>query len=425
MASICTSKNGSQRISFSVGEGRRKTLYLGKVSNDAAKRMKKRVEAILEAKENHIPLDPRWLADLPEKLAKKMAAVGLIPGKARSGTLGNFLDEYIKQRASRDVTGATARAYRHTHRNLIALFGVERRLDTITAGDADRFRQALSGARPPGGKKKLSQNTVNRRCSFAKQFFGAAVKDGLIPTNPFAGLKGLMVRANRQRDYFLPREDAFALMDATTDREWRLIIALSRFGGLRCPSEHVALRWEDVNWARRRILIHSPKTAHRPGQASRVIPMFPELVEPLRDAFEHAEDGAMFVITRFRDPGTNARNHLLKLIRRAGLTPWPRLFHNMRASRETELAASHPIHVVCEWIGNSRLIAQEHYLRVTQADFDTAVRHEPSDKTTRATTRTGEEIEGKLCQPVSATVQQTPTKRQFPEKSRTRKLVTP
>jgi integrase len=425
MASICTSKNGSQRISFSIGDGQRKTLYLGKVSDDAAKRMKKRVEAILEAKENHIPLDPRWLADLPEKLAKKMAAVGLIPGKARSGTLWDFLDDYIKQRASRDVSRATARAYSHTHRNLIALFGAERRLDSITAGDADRFRQALSGARPPGCKKKLSQNTVNRRCSFAKQFFSAAVKDRLIPTNPFAGLKGLMVKANRERDYFLSREDAFALMDSTADRQWRLVIALSRFGGLRCPSEHLALRWEDVNWARKRVLIHSPKTAHRPGQESRVIPMFPELVEPLRDAFEHAEDGAKFVITRFRDPGTNPRSQLLKLIRRAGLKPWPRLFHNMRASRETELAASHPIHVVCEWIGNSRLIAQEHYLRVTQADFDAAVQHAASDKTTRAATRTGEEIEGKICQPVSAKVQQTPTNRQFPEESRARRLVTP
>jgi hypothetical protein len=33
-----------------------------------------------------------------------------------------------------------------------------------------------------------------------------------------------------------------------------------------------------------------------------------------------------------------------------------------------------PINVVCEWLGNSRLIAQEHYLRVTEADFDKATR---------------------------------------------------
>jgi hypothetical protein len=41
----------------------------------------------------------------------------------------------------------------------------------------------------------------------------------------------------------------------------------------------------------------------------------------------------------------------------------------MRASRQTELAESYPIHVVCEWIGNSRAVAQEHYLTVTDAHF--------------------------------------------------------
>ena len=62
-----------------------------------------------------------------------------------------------------------------------------------------------------------------------------------------------------------------------------------------------------------------------------------------------------------------------KIIRKAGLEPWPKLFHNLRASRETELAAEHPMHVVCEWIGNSPKVAKEHYLRVTDADFDKAI----------------------------------------------------
>jgi hypothetical protein len=41
----------------------------------------------------------------------------------------------------------------------------------------------------------------------------------------------------------------------------------------------------------------------------------------------------------------------------------------MRASRETELAAEHPIHVVCAWIGNSQAIAARHYPQVTDEDF--------------------------------------------------------
>ncbi len=55
------------------------------------------------------------------------------------------------------------------------------------------------------------------------------------------------------------------------------------------------------------------------------------------------------------------------------MKPWPKLFHNLRASRETELAESFPLHVVCAWIGNSQPIAAKHYLQVTDEHFERAV----------------------------------------------------
>ena len=58
-----------------------------------------------------------------------------------------------------------------------------------------------------------------------------------------------------------------------------------------------------------------------------------------------------------------------KIIRQAGLEPWPKLFHNLRASRQTELTERFPEHVVCEWIGNSQVVAREHYLRVRDEEF--------------------------------------------------------
>jgi hypothetical protein len=61
-----------------------------------------------------------------------------------------------------------------------------------------------------------------------------------------------------------------------------------------------------------------------------------------------------------------------------GLVAWPRLFQNLRTSRQTELAAQFPIRVVCQWIGNSAAIAQKHYLQVTEADFARAA--QASDK---------------------------------------------
>jgi len=55
--------------------------------------------------------------------------------------------------------------------------------------------------------------------------------------------------------------------------------------------------------------------------------------------------------------------------RRAGVAGWPRLFHSMRASRQTELQREFPLHVVCSWLGNSPRIAQQSYLLVTEDDF--------------------------------------------------------
>ncbi len=54
------------------------------------------------------------------------------------------------------------------------------------------------------------------------------------------------------------------------------------------------------------------------------------------------------------------------------MQPWPKIFHALRSSRETELAAEHPIHVVTAWLGNTPTIALRHYLLTTDADFDRA-----------------------------------------------------
>lgn len=70
----------------------------------------------------------------------------------------------------------------------------------------------------------------------------------------------------------------------------------------------------------------------------------------------------------------NLRTQFLKIIRRAGLQPWPRLFHNLRASCETDLMAAHPIHVITEWLRNTPRVALKHYRQTLNADFEKAVR---------------------------------------------------
>jgi Phage integrase family len=165
---------------------------------------------------------------------------------------------------------------------------------------------------------------------------------------------------------FTDRDTSARVLGACPSAEWRLTFALSRFGGLRCPSEHMALEWADVNWEKGEFLVRSPKTGNRR------VPLFPELRPYLEEAFELAPEGATHVLRRYRNPAKDLRSGFLRILRRAGVSPWPRLFHNLRATRETELAAEYPLHVVCAWIGNTERIAQAHYLQVTDDYFQRA-----------------------------------------------------
>jgi hypothetical protein len=70
----------------------------------------------------------------------------------------------------------------------------------------------------------------------------------------------------------------------------------------------------------------------------------------------------------------NLRTEMTRLLRRAGVSGWPRLFHSVkfqegRARRQTELQREFPLHVVCSWLGNSPRIGQQSYLLVTEDDF--------------------------------------------------------
>ena len=66
---------------------------------------------------------------------------------------------------------------------------------------------------------------------------------------------------------------------------------------------------------------------------------------------------------------SNLGERLSNTIARAGVAQWPRLFQNMRASRQTELSAIYPATDVCAWMGNTPAVAADHYLSTLDASF--------------------------------------------------------
>jgi hypothetical protein len=100
--------------------------------------------------------------------------------------------------------------------------------------------------------------------------------------------------------------------------ERTLTVALSRYGGLQCPSEHPALTRSDVDWVRDRFRVTSPKTAHHAGKGDRSVPLFPELRPYLEEGFELTPEWAVHVIRRYRDIDKDFRTRLTRIMRRAG-----------------------------------------------------------------------------------------------------------
>ena len=316
-----------------------------------------------------------WLQTLDSEnpqFVAKLERIGIVTvGVEDSHDLGAFLDSYVAKRC--DEKTSTMSVYAQVIRNLRDCYGNARDLKSITPGDADEFPRHLK-------RDGLAETTINRRTSLARTIFKDALRLRLIAENPFSDVRA-GTRQNKSRMFFVDLESYHKLMDVATDAEWRAIIALARIGGLRCPSEVLSLKWQDIDWDRDKIHVTSPKTEHL-GKGSRIIPLFPELVGPLMDASEQADDGAEYVIEIHRAKKiktkagnwsqANLRTTLTKFVKRAGLKKWPRLFQNLRASRETELSQTFPIQVVTEWIGNTPEIALGHYLQVTEMDFQRA-----------------------------------------------------
>ena len=389
MASVVTYDDGLRRIEFTlIPNGQRRAIRLGRISAKAAEAVKARVEAIISDVALGRPHDAElsaWLAGRDEAMLAKLRAVGLAEGVGLAETtLGQFMDKFFSTLAGKQSTRIS---YGHTKRNLLEYFTAGRLLRTITAAEADAWRAWMVE------DQGLAIPTVARRVIAARTMWRKAMRWKLAAENPFVGVKSGH-QTNEARKCFVRREVIDQLIAEAPDAEWAVIIALARYGGLRCPSEHYALKWGDIDWARGTVRVTVPKLAHVEGNSHRIIPLFPEIREPLLKLFAEAAEGTEHVITRNRLDCMNLRRRFEQIIVRAGLAPWPKLFHNLRASRETELMREYDLATVCKWIGNSPAVAAKHYATSVDlnADFKRAAAvPEAQQKAQQSASATGEQ----------------------------------
>jgi integrase len=391
MANWFRRPGGAVVIQFSGLDKRKRTLSLGEASDGTADRAFRVVKSLVDAARYAQPVPPdvaAWLDALPDETYARFVVAGLVNAREKRETVrvtvAAHAEAFITRRT--DIKPASLLVYRQVVRNLAEHFG-ETLIADVTPGDCDDFaRFLMTTARSAKQVERqgaaLSPATCGKRLQLASTIFGDAQRRGLISSNPFADVKKPGA-VNIDRQQYVPAESVETLIEAEPDPEWRLLLALARYLGLRTPSEPFSLTWDCIDWEKRRIRINSPKTEVH-GKPYRTAPIPPEVLAHLERLYTLAPEGAVYVLDRLRQrdsvkaaergfwAGLNLRTALLKKIERAGLTVWPRLWHALRASAETDLVARFPVHVVAGWLGNTPTVATKHYLMTTDADFDRA-----------------------------------------------------
>lgn len=380
MASVSKeSGRDSWKLSWRESDGKKRAIRLGSMPKKSAETFRVNFEKLQEARragDSPPGAVQKWLGEIDPKLRERLVGAGLLDAERRL-SLGQFCDEFLSSRD--DVAPATAIRDRQVVLLLKEKFGEERRLDSISVRDAEGWRRWLKseGNKRDSSRSELAENTVRRRTGVARQIFATAVRWDLITKNPFDGLVA-SVKENLERRAFIPWGDCLKVIEQAPNSEWRALIAFIRLIGCRVPSELNGLTWADVDFVSRRVLIRSPKTKHHGGEhVMRSVPMFPELVPFLEELAESVGPGVNVpmsapVFPMAIDPRVNLRTHLARMIGRAGLSVWDKLFVNLRSSRETELLAVYPATDVCRWMGHSPAVAAKFYAQARPEIADRA-----------------------------------------------------
>ena len=374
MASISNDPGGRRRLQFVTPDGKRMTIRLGKVPKKAAESVARYVEDLIAAKisgQSILRDTAAWVAALEGPLYDKLAAAKLTEPR-NILTVGEFFGQWIENKQASGYKPASILAWRQSVLCVTKRIG-DKALGSLTHIDGESFRADMrsQGLRPA---------TIHKRLGHARQIIEDAVRQGHLVSNPWKHVRSCLGDPSDRRAY-VTVADVERAIEYCPNVWWRLLVALARFGGLRIPSEAFSLKWSDVDWERNRMSVPSPKT-ERLEKTHRVIPLFTLIRPHLEAAFDQATEGSIFVFpeeyrVRATGPGgwagANMRTTFAKIVRKAGIEPWPRIWHSLRSSCESDLAQSFSLSTVTKWFGNTPSVALRHYVDPTDESFNKAL----------------------------------------------------
>lgn len=318
-------------------------------------------------------------ADGPNKLSRRQAEVKRArkeqeirecPGRrdiTQAPTLSQFLEIYLASRRA-ELSPGTLELHQQTAKYLLAYFQHDPRIDEITKPAARDFKTALANGdlkHVNKHPKDLKPATVDIHIRNARKMFTQSLEDEFILSNPFMKLsRTIKVRKDW---YYISIEEFEELLGKCPNQSWKLLLALCRLAGLR-QGEALSLTWREVDWDKNCLVIWSKKT-----QQSRIVPISPELLPLLLDAWhllkEGCEEQAVVGLNR-----KNLWRDFQVIRRRAGIKVYSKWCHTLRKNREQDWMENFPEHIVAEWMGHGLKVARAHYLRVEDRNIIAATK---------------------------------------------------
>jgi len=225
--------------------------------------------------------------------------------------------------------------------------------DGLPTGALGYFgRMRLGHIRPPDIKgyvgeleaRGLAANTVRLAIAPVRALLGTAFDDGLIRSNPAAGLR-IVVQSEDEEDEeqtkALSEEELESLL-ALVEPAWRPFFDFLAQTGLRI-GEAIELRWGDVegSWLRVNRRYYRGRVALPKGRKRRSVPLSRELAQALwtirKDRHASDEDLVWTSHAGLRVDQSNVMSRVLKpAARKAGIGDWPG-FHAFRHTAATRL----------------------------------------------------------------------------------------
>ncbi|MGY8770913.1 MAG: tyrosine-type recombinase/integrase, partial [Pirellulales bacterium] len=241
-------------------------------------------------------------------------------------------------------------------------------LKSINTGQIDLWKNELMTT-----KKKA---TVAGYLKKFKRLMSLAKRHKHIDQNPFIDDEGKLQikipsQINEDRKCYVPPDQVQQLLDVCTT-SLKAVVVLSRYCGLRVPSEVSKLKWSDIDWHKRTL-----KANRQKNKRVSIQPLLPIVFDHLKELWEASLSREEFIFSNYAKNPDEAKaigQTLRRILKANNQEVWPKITNNLRASLSTDLKNQGlPNKAVNAWLDHSETVASDHYDLITTAEFNKAI----------------------------------------------------